>query len=58
MRVEEAKRQLLELDDSGFNVDSVYAECGFRSRSTFFLAFKKMEGSTPAAWLSRMREEA
>lgn len=58
MRVEEAKRRLLELDDSGYSIDSVYSECGFRSRSTFFLAFKKMEGVTPAAWLCRMREKA
>lgn len=57
MRVEEAKSRLLELDDSGYNIDSVYAECGFRSRSTFFLAFKKMEGITPAAWLCRMRKK-
>ena len=51
MRVEEAKRCLLELETSGYNIDSVYAECGFRSRSTFFLVFKKLEGKTPAAWL-------
>ena len=52
MRVEEAKRQLLDLDSSGYNIDSIYRECGFRSRSTFFLVFKKMTGKTPAIWLS------
>lgn len=51
MRVEEAKRLLLNMDASGYTVDSIYSECGFRSRSTFFLAFKKVEGKTPAAWL-------
>ena len=58
MRVEEAKRRLLELDTSGYNIDSIYAECGFRSRSTFFLVFKKAEGKTPAAWLCGMRKKA
>lgn len=51
MRVEEAKRRLLELDASGYSIDSIHAACGFRSRSTFFLVFKKAEGKTPAAWL-------
>ncbi len=53
MRVEEAKKLLLELDSRGHNIDSIYEECGFRSRSTFFLVFKKMEGITPAAWLEK-----
>ncbi len=51
MRVEEAKRRLLELEKSGYTIDSIFEECGFRSRSTFFLVFKKAEGKTPAAWL-------
>ncbi len=51
MRVDEAKRCLLQLDASGYNIDSIYAECGFRSRSTFFMVFKKLSGKTPAAWL-------
>ena len=54
MRVEEAKKLLLELESRGHNVDSIYEECGFRSRSTFFLVFKKMEGMTPAAWLENV----
>ena len=55
MRVEETKRLLTNLDTSGYNVDSIYAECGFRSRSTFFLVFKKVEGKTPAAWLKEQQ---
>ena len=52
MRVEEAKRRLINLDTSEFNIDSIYTEVGFRSRSTFFLVFKKLTGKTPAAWLT------
>lgn len=56
MRVEEAKKLLTELETKGYNIDSIYEECGFRSRSTFFLVFKKMEGVTPAAWLEDARK--
>lgn len=56
MRVEEAKILLREVDTKGHNIDSIYEECGFRSRSTFFMVFKKMEGVTPAAWLETARE--
>ena len=56
MRIEEAKRRLLELDASGYNIDSIYTECGFRSRSTFYLVFKKTTGLTPAAWLNEIKK--
>jgi len=55
MRVEEAKQQLMQLDHSGYNIDSIYGECGFRSRSTFFMVFKKVTGKTPAAWLNDIK---
>ena len=51
MRIEEAKRCLLSPEISAYKIDSIYEKCGFRSRSTFFLAFKKVEGMTPAQWL-------
>lgn len=57
MRVEEAKRRLLELETSGYNIDSIFAECGFRSRSTFFLVFKKVVGKTPATWLNEEQKK-
>ena len=50
-RIEEAKRRLLKLDVKDYNVDSIYTDCGFRSRSTFYMVFKKMTGKTPVAWL-------
>lgn len=52
-RVEEAKRLLLEVNARGHNIDSIFEECGFRSRSTFFLVFKRIEGMTPAQWLGK-----
>ncbi len=56
MRVEYAKECLLKLSTSEYNIDSIYSECGFRSRSSFFQVFKKVTGKTPAAWLSETRE--
>ena len=51
MRVEEAKQRLQQLKSAEFNIDSIYTECGFRSRSTFFMVFKRITGKTPASWL-------
>ncbi len=56
MRVEEAKRLLLELKSENYNIDSVATECGFSSRSTFFLVFKKHTGMSPASWLLSNRQ--
>jgi AraC-like DNA-binding protein len=50
MRVEEAKRLLLLLEDNR-TVESVHPECGFSSGRSFFRTFKKFEGITPAQWL-------
>lgn len=51
MRVEEAKHFMQKLDTSNLNIDSIYVDCGFRSRSSFYMVFKKITGKTPAAWL-------
>ena len=51
MRIEEAKLRLLQLKASDYNIDSIYTDCGFRSRSTFYMVFKKMTGMSPATWL-------
>ncbi len=56
MRIEYAKERLMELSTSEYNVDSIYQECGFRSRSSFFQVFKKMTGKSPAAWLADTKQ--
>ena len=58
MRVEEAKQRLADLETSGYNIDSIYGDCGFRSRSSFFMVFKKIEGKSPAAWLENRNKHA
>ncbi len=54
MRIEEAKRRLRAFNTSDYSIDSIYTECGFRSRSTFYMVFKKITGKTPAAWLEEV----
>jgi len=49
MRIDEAKHLLRNLSND-YTIDSIVAECGFRSRSTFFAIFKKNEGKTPAQY--------
>lgn len=51
MRIEEAKSLLQKLNTSDYSIDSIYAECGFRSRSSFYMVFKKLTGKTPVSWL-------
>ncbi len=55
MRIEEAKRHLRAFNASGYSIDSIYTECGFRSRSTFYMVFKKITGKTPSAWLEEVK---
>jgi AraC-like DNA-binding protein len=49
-RVGEAKRRLLALN-SEYTADSVFPDCGFRSRSVFYSSFNKLEGISPVKWL-------
>ncbi|MDR3094986.1 MAG: AraC family transcriptional regulator [Bacteroidales bacterium] len=51
MRIEEAKRQLMELNTSNYSINSISAVCGFQSHTSFFRVFRKFEGTTPAQWL-------
>lgn len=55
MRIEEAKRLMQDLQNN-YTIESVSEECGFRSRSTFYLVFKKFENTTPAGWLKAMKK--
>lgn len=56
MRVEDAKNRMRDLQNN-YTVESIAEECGFRSRSSFYLVFKKLEGTTPARWLKTVQEK-
>lgn len=48
LRVKEACRQLLLPKNSNLSVDALAAISGFNSKSTFYTAFRKVTGMTPA----------
>ena len=56
MRIEDAKNRMRDLQNN-YTVESIAEECGFRSRSSFYLVFKKLEGTTPARWLKTVQEK-
>jgi len=49
-RITEAKRLLLDISSEKLTLDVLAYECGFNSKSNFYLIFKKYVGCTPAEW--------
>ncbi|MFC4874928.1 helix-turn-helix domain-containing protein [Negadavirga shengliensis] len=49
-RIEEAARCLRHRDFAHYTVESIGYEVGFRSRSSFYSAFRKQTGMSPAQW--------
>lgn len=49
-RVEDAARSLTDREFANYTVESIGYEVGFRSKSSFYTAFKKQKGMTPAQW--------
>ncbi|MFH6602319.1 helix-turn-helix domain-containing protein [Maribacter algicola] len=49
-RVEQVKRLLADHRFSAYTIVAIGLECGFNSKSTFYTAFKKFTGKTPAAY--------
>lgn len=49
-RVEEAKKLLGDPDFLAYTIVAIGLECGFNSKSTFYMAFKKFTGMTPTVF--------
>lgn len=49
-RVEEAKRQLLDMKKKHYSIIAIAEDVGFNSKSAFNAAFKKHAGVTPSEW--------
>jgi AraC-like DNA-binding protein len=49
-RVREAERLLLDPNEARVKVEALGRQAGFRSRSTFFKAFREHTGLTPAEY--------
>jgi len=50
LRVEKAKRILVNPDFTSYTIVAIGLECGFNSKSTFYSAFKKFTGLTPSEY--------
>lgn len=51
LRIETAKQKLLNKQYADYTIESIGLECGFKSKSNFYTAFKKFTGQTPAAFV-------
>lgn len=47
LRIEASKKMLLEEQFENYTIESIGLECGFKSKSNFYSAFKKFTGVTP-----------
>lgn len=52
-RIEAAKKQLLNNDAAILTLEAIGYESGFKSKSTFFSAFKKVTGLTPSQFVKK-----
>lgn len=50
LRVEEAKKILIDPEYSHYTIVAIGLECGFNSKSTFYTAFKKFTKTTPTEY--------
>lgn len=50
MRVNEAASQLSDAGESGVSIDAISLGCGFRSRSAFYRAFRRVHGCSPGEY--------
>lgn len=53
LRVEKAKKILMNPNFSAYTIVAIGLECGFNSKSTFYSAFKKFTGRTPSQYKSQ-----
>ncbi|MEL6673241.1 MAG: helix-turn-helix domain-containing protein [Bacteroidota bacterium] len=56
-RVEAVKEKLLDPAFAHYSILGIAYECGFKTKSTFNTAFKKMTGNTPSAFRKKMTEK-
>jgi AraC-like DNA-binding protein len=56
-RIEEAKLMLLSNTYTKLTIDAIAQKSGFRSKSAFYVAFKKHTGNTPKEFIATASEE-
>jgi len=56
LRIEYVKQRLHNGDWKQYTLEAIGLDAGFSSRNTFFVAFKKVTGLNPSAYLSGLKE--
>ena len=56
-RIKEAEKLILKGYQENFTLEALATDCGFKSRSTFYAAFKKFTGLTPTKFIA-LKEES
>ena len=51
LRIETSKNMLIEDEFENYTIESIGLECGFKSKSNFYAAFKKFTDLTPKAYI-------
>ena len=55
LRIEASKKMLLENQFQNYTIESIGLECGFKSKSNFYMAFKKFTNQTPSAYVKSQK---
>ena len=55
LRIEASKKMLVEHQFDNYTIESIGLECGFKSKSNFYAAFKKFTGQTPKAFVKSQK---
>lgn len=56
MRIEEFKRFIADKNYDTYSIDFIAKKCGYKNRSTFYLAFKNITGTTPNNYRYEIRK--
>ena len=56
-RIREAQRLLPDFDDEKYTIESIATLVGFKSKNTFFEAFKNVTGVTPGFYLKSIKKK-
>ena len=54
-RIDRAKQLLVDQEFDNYKIEAIGYECGFNNKVTFYKAFSKFEGITPAMYKKKQK---
>ncbi len=55
LRINEAEVLLADPKYSSYTIDAIFKECGYKNKSTFYKAFKRITGTEPYKYRKQMK---